>query len=169
MTQRPRFLILVFGLPGTGKTTFAHALSDYLKAEHLNTDVIRDRLGKRSQYNEHTKEFIYDELLRSARFELDKGRGVILDGTFYKESLRKRFTELGSDYGLPVIWVEVCAGEKVIKERISVTRPYSEADFEVYKNIKEAFEPLGEASIQVHSDKEDVQEMIDKTLKQIGK
>ena len=37
--------ILIMGLPGSGKTTLAQALSQVLSAEHLNADKIRERFN----------------------------------------------------------------------------------------------------------------------------
>ena len=43
-------LLVVFGLPGTGKTTFARALAARLGLPHFNTDIIRAELGRKQQY-----------------------------------------------------------------------------------------------------------------------
>lgn len=38
--------ILIMGLPGSGKTTFANNLKGYLKCVHFNADEIRDNIFK---------------------------------------------------------------------------------------------------------------------------
>lgn len=161
-------LIVIFGLPGTGKTTLARALAEALQWPHYNTDIIRDQEGKRQQYDRETKEIIYRKLIESTRDALGTGQGVIVDGTFYREDLREPFRELGRTLGVPVKWVEVHAAEDVVRERVSQPRPYSEADYEVYLKIREAFEPLQEASLQVYTDRESMATMLEKVLKYIG-
>lgn len=157
-------LVVLFGLPGTGKTTIARALSQELGWMHLNTDVIRAGLGKRKQYDEKTKAFIYQKMQDLAETELEGQKGVVLDGTFYRETLRDAFRKLGSRHGIPIRWIEVCAEEGIVRNRVSRQRPYSEADFQVYKKIQEAFEPLHEPCLRVYSDREELPSMIQKSI-----
>ena len=82
-------LIVIFGLPGTGKTTFATLLSNQLGIKHFNTDIIRSLSGKSQQYDEENKAFIYDEMLSLTRLEFEKGKSVIVDATFYKKTEKK--------------------------------------------------------------------------------
>lgn len=162
-------LILVFGLPGTGKTTFARALSERMGLEHLNTDRIRSELGKRRQYGTSDKAFIYSQLLEKTRAALQQGRGMVLDGTFYLKAIRQPFQKLAREYGVPAKWIEVCAGEETVRDRVSVPRPYSEADFGVYQKVKMAFEPLEEPYLRVYSDREGMEEMLAKSLRYLEK
>ena len=164
MKPIPPTLVVVFGLPGTGKTTFARALSQELGWRHLNTDVIRAELGKKKQYDERTKAAVYREMQDLTAKELDLNKGVVLDGTFYRKALRDSFTGLGNTYGIPLKWIEVCADEGIIRNRVARERPYSEADFQVYKKIKKAFEPLGQEALEVFSDREELPVMIRKAI-----
>jgi predicted kinase len=163
-SDRP-ILIVIFGLPGTGKTTFATVLSNQLGIKHFNTDIIRSLLSKSQQYDEENKAFIYDEMLHLTRLEFEKGKSVIVDATFYKKKLRKRFKVLAQEYDVNVKWIEVCAGEEVVKKRVSKKRRYSEADYAVYQMIKSQFEPIQEKYIQLFSGQEEMPDLIEKAIK----
>lgn len=163
-SNRP-ILIIIFGLPGTGKTTFAILLSKQLGIKHFNTDIIRSLSGKSQQYDEENKGLIYNKMLHLTRLEFEKGKSVIVDATFYKRKLRNRFKDLAKEYDVTVKWIEVCAKEDVVKKRISKKRRYSEADYPVYQKIKFQFEPMQEEYIQVYSDQEETPEMIEKVIK----
>ena len=161
-------LIVVFGLPGTGKTTFANALASRLGWAHYNTDIIRSELGKRHQYDEATKAFVYRQMLERTASELEKGKGVVLDGTFYREALREPCRELAEEYNMTLKWVQVLASESVIRDRVTGPRAYSEADFGVYLKIKEQFEALDEHALKLSSDTMQLATMIDRTLKYLS-
>ena len=161
-------LVVVFGLPGTGKTTVARALSEELGWMHLNTDVIRTELGKRQQYDEQTKAGIYKQMLDRTERELKRNKGVVLDGTFYKESLRKPFVQLAGNCGVPLKWIEVRAAREIVRSRVGRERPYSEADFQVYLKILSVFESLDEPHLEVFTDREERREIIRESIRFIN-
>lgn len=153
-------LIMITGLPGSGKTTFAKALADSLNAVHLNTDIIRDSLGRRGKYDETSKSMIYAKMLKQTESYLHRGEDVVVDATFYKATLRKPYKKLAKKYKKQLFWILVTATESVIKERMQQKRQYSEADFSVYLTIKDIYEPLEEGHLILHSDSTSLEKMI---------
>lgn len=145
-------LIMVVGLPGTGKTTFARALAAELEAEHLNSDVLRAELGLRGQYSSVAKARVYGELRCRTESLLQDGKTVIVDATLYREDLRHPYAELAHLTGCAINWIELQTGEDVIRERVAQQRPYSEADLAVYQKIKAGYEPLQDAHLRLATD-----------------
>lgn len=93
-------LVLVGGLPGSGKTTLAGALADELGAVLLSSDRLRKELAgldpaehaaapyRAGIYSpEHTSR-VYDELLRRAEELLARGESVVLDASWSAEHER---------------------------------------------------------------------------------
>ncbi|MEZ5044558.1 MAG: ATP-binding protein [Saprospiraceae bacterium] len=155
-------IILVAGLPGSGKTTFAEALADSLGASHFNTDKIRIALGKTGQYDNATKILVYEQLLAQIRKVLKKKQSVIVDATFYKKALRQPYIALAHQFVTPIKYIEIKASEAVIQQRMQSKRKYSEADFEVYQNIKKQYEPITEPHFVLWSDQLSLAEMVEK-------
>ena len=147
-------LLLITGLPGTGKTTVARAFAALSGATHLNSDVLRRELGLMGHYSQEDKEKVYIALLQRAREALLDGKTVVVDSTFYKESIRAPFRALATECGVPLRWVEVQAGEQTLYARLSRPRPDSEADFQVYEKIRDQFEPLPEERLILNTDSE---------------
>jgi predicted kinase len=135
-------LIMVVGLPGTGKSTFSRALAAELDARHLNSDVIRTELNLRGKYSPKDKAKVYEGLKERTEALLNANSTVIVDATLYREDLRRTYAELARRLKCPIHWLELNTGEESIKERVSKQRPYSEADLAVYQKIKTLYEPL---------------------------
>jgi len=147
-------IIIVIGLPGTGKSTFSRGLARHLGALHLNTDIIRDQLQLRGQYDSSTKQLIYATMQEQATTALQQGKRVVLDGTFYQQHLRDNFIAFAKKQGELIKWIELKATEKAIKERVQQKRTYSEADYQVYLKVKAAFEPMQQDCLQLWNDKD---------------
>lgn len=150
-------LVLVCGLPATGKSNLARSLTRKMKAQILNTDIVRKELFEKPAYSDEEKELVYDVTFLIARYLLTNRRNVIIDGTFYKKRLRDRMREIARDVGTRFKIVECICPEDVIRKRMvrraerKVT--LSDADLEVYEKIKAEFEPIEEDHIVVHTDR----------------
>ncbi|MEW5996590.1 MAG: AAA family ATPase [Candidatus Micrarchaeota archaeon] len=136
-------LILIAGLPGTGKSRLARELASHTGAAHISSDMIRKELLKERTYSEEEKAFIYGEMVSRVSKALSEGRSVIADATFYKESLRKKMKEAAENAGTDFFIVECTLPEEKVKERLSGKRGGgSEAKFAEYLIVKKAFEPF---------------------------
>ncbi len=160
-------ILIVFGLPGTGKTFFSTHLADEMHAVHINTDVIRNKYNKKGQYDEQTKQFVYDQLQNEMRKHLRNGLDVVLDGTFHKADKRNQIKEEALARDLNLYFIEIKADEALIKKRLEENRPESEANMDVYYKLKTEFEPLEEPHLVLRSGLEDVVEMVATTKQYI--
>lgn len=161
-------IVMVIGLPGAGKTTFAQRLAMALSAKHFNTDIIRDALGKRGQYDPETKSAIYNEMLRQTESTLAAGENVVVDGTFYQKALRAPYAELARQYAADIHWIEIRADEELVRKRVQQKRAYSEADFSVYLKIKAEYEPLEVPHLELWSDQLNLDAMVEQTLRHLN-
>lgn len=162
-------LVLVTGLPGTGKTTFAGALAQALGAIHFNSDGIRETLHLRGHYDEDTKKRVYEQLEKTTASALLKGEKVVVDATFYKKQLRESYRELADQTGSYFFIIELQADEQVIRQRVSKQRPLTDADFSVYMDIKRIYEPITEPHLIIRSDENELDKMVEKTLEWISR
>ena len=135
-------LILIAGLPGTGKTTIAKAFAKKQGALHFNSDQIRRELGLWGSYRPEDKARVYKELFSRTKDALASGKTVVVDSTFYRAELRRPFVELAENQGVEIKWVLATAPEKTLRQRVSAPRPDSEANEAVLEKIQAEFEPL---------------------------
>jgi aminoglycoside phosphotransferase family enzyme/predicted kinase len=139
-------LILMTGLPGTGKSTVARSLARELGASVLSTDRIRAERPGRPRFSDRAKGGVYERMFDRAARRLEAGERVVLDGTFYLERLRHEGAAVGRKMGLPVFLVEVVAPVRLVKQRMEhrlrASRGRPPAAFEVHGYIRRRFEPV---------------------------
>ncbi len=152
----PPVLLVLCGLPGTGKSTIAHAVERALGAVVLSSDLLRKRLfglepterwrggvGAGPYTSEWTTR-TYDALCSQAAAHLDGGRSVIVDATFPVASWRARFLTLASERHVPARVLHVVAPDAVVEERLAArahdASAVSDADLAVFRHAADRFE-----------------------------
>jgi predicted kinase len=148
-------LILICGLPATGKSTVARRLAKALRAEVLRTDIIRKDLIKNPKYSEEEKKQVYSTVFLIADYLIKADVNVIIDGTFYRESLRNRAREIAKKRGKRFFLIETRCPEKTVLKRLEGRkrnlRSLSDADVEVYYKIKDLFEEIEGEHIEIET------------------
>ncbi len=155
-------IVIVFGLPGSGKSYFASGLSTLINAEYINSDQVRKHMPDKRTYSLNEKLSVYHEMLLKMKEFLKQKRNLVLDATFYKNDIRKKFMDEAEQNG-GIKFIEVIADEALIRERLKTPRVDSDADFEVYKLIKEQWEPLYGLHLILRSTNDNIDEMLLKT------
>ncbi len=160
-------IVVVSGLPGTGKSYFSGRLAGKTGAVHLNTDVIREKMHKQGKYDSVTNQQVYDRLEKEMAEKVSMGNDVVIDGTFRKRSHREQFRKRAGEEGVPVFFIEMQAGDQTVRERLRKSREHSEADYRVYLKLKSRFDPYAEQRLVLRSDRLSTDEMIGKAKKYI--
>ncbi|MGW0228390.1 bifunctional aminoglycoside phosphotransferase/ATP-binding protein [Actinopolymorpha singaporensis] len=159
-------LVMVGGLPGTGKSTVAGALANRLGAVVLRTDQIRreqrtprlpaprgdtDALRGpsgygRGRYTPARVHAAYRELLTRARRLLARGDSVVLDATWNDAAQRDAARRLARDTSSTLTEVRCVAPVEVAEQRIRErVGDLSEATVEVARRMARTYAPWPEA------------------------
>lgn len=155
-------ILIFFGLPATGKTYLSEKAAKEFDAAHLNTDIIRKKINLQGKYDEQSKQIVYDHMLQEMASQVNKNQLVIVDGTFQKEMHRKQYLKKAKELKQELYFIEMRAKEETISERMKSDRKHSEADFNVYQNIKRSFEYMSEPHLILWTDVFTVTELINK-------
>jgi len=148
-------LILVGGLPGTGKSALAKTLAQHAGFRVIGSDVVRKELAGvgrgecRSKFGQgiYTAEWTkrtYVECLHRAEELLFQGERVLVDANFREESWRRAFLEAATRWGVPGAFLLCRVAPDVVRTRLaSRGDEVSDADWPVYLKAADAWEEPG--------------------------
>ncbi len=117
-------LVVVGGLPGTGKSTLAAALGERCGWAVLRSDVVRKEIAGGSSvspdvlYTDEMTAATYDELLRRARRLLEMGETVVLDASWTSGSWRAQARQLAVDTVADAVELRCDVDRDVAAERL---------------------------------------------------
>lgn len=157
-------IIIVCGLPGSGKSFFASKLAAKLHAPYISSDRTRKELNALGHYSFTDKMSIYQAMNKIAEQDLAAGKSVVIDATFYHHTMREVFIELGKQRQIPVFFICIQATEALTKKRLSSVRPDSEADYPVFIKIKNQFENLDMPYLKLQSEDDNIDSMLNQAI-----
>lgn len=157
-------VVIVCGLPGSGKSYFASNLASVLHAEYISSDKLRKELGALGKYSLGDRLAIYDEMVKVVSELLKQKQTVVVDATFYLDSMRRVFQSRVRQWCSEICCIHVFADESLVRERLTKPRMDSEADFKAYLYIKDQFEKIEGPHLEIESTDDNLTSMLDKAI-----
>jgi predicted kinase len=147
--KRPA-LVLVGGLPGTGKSTLARGLAAAANFAPIRSDEVRKELAGVPRHERaagfYTREWterVYGECLRRAGEILRDGGRAIVDASFATDRHRRTFLTTARQLGVPAVLLVCRAPEELVRERLRLRRgDVSDAGWEVFEGMRDRWDEL---------------------------
>lgn len=162
--SRPTIMV-VCGMPGSGKSTIAGELAKALGIKVFASDIIRKELFhippseevdvpfEQGIYSQGATSLTYGRLLLQAQEELERGGSIILDATYGSRHERSEVVRLARDVDVNIIFVECRCNEEMLKSRLlkrKGTSSVSDARIHHFEHLKARFEPLDDIPDEMH-------------------
>ena len=163
-------LVVVSGLPGTGKSYFCDKLARRLPLVILESDALRKVLFLPPSYSSKESSQLFQAVHRLIERLLKKGISLILDGTNLSERHREYLYSIADRLDARLVLVRVEAPPEVVlgrlKSRLKDSRSKSDADWVVYQRMKTSVERIRRKHYAVETSR-DITPVLDKIVKEV--
>jgi predicted kinase len=156
-----RGIVLVGGLPGSGKSFFASRLAETAGAIYLSSDKLRKAMAASGKYARADKLAVYRALALRTEEALKKNTWVVVDATFSHRVMRNIFLALATRLSVPGVFIWLYADEVLIKQRLSKPRQDSEADYTVYEALRDQCEAIDTPHTALESTSDNIDTLLE--------
>jgi len=165
-------LIMMSGLPGSGKSHLSQRLAQQLSAVVIESDHVRKALFPEPTYSAQESTIVHRTCQRTMRRLLSKGVRVIFDATNLVEFQREVLYSLAERSGAALLIVRTVAPEQVIRERLEQrkdsTQSASDADWRIYRRMSEREQRIDRTHLCIDTS-HDIDDAVRKIVKTVSR
>jgi predicted kinase len=164
-------VIIVSGLPGTGKSYFCHRLAERLPFIILESDALRKQLFPEPTHSAEESAYLFRAIHYLMEDLLKKGIPVILDATNLTRKHRERLYNIADRLNARLIIVSIKAPPELVQQRLKKRlvkkdpRDNSSADWAVYQKMRSTVDIINRNHFTVDTSK-DITLAIDKIVRE---
>jgi len=165
-------LIVVSGLPGSGKSYFSRRLAERMPLPIIESDAMRRILATRPDYSHGESERLFRACHALISDLLRRGLSIIFDATNLIEYHREQLYRIADNAGAKLILVRVEATPELVQQRLEQRRngvdpnDKSDADWKVYRKMTATAEKIRRNHFAVDTSK-DIAPAIEKIVREV--
>jgi len=167
-------LIVVSGLPGSGKSYFCRKLAQRLSFPILEGDALRKVLFPSPSYSPGESNRLFQACYLLIEELLRRGIALIFDATNLIERHRERLYHIADQTGTKLIIVRVEAPAELVRQRLenrtigASPLDRSEADWKVYQKMESSAQKIRRNHFAVDTSR-DIAPVINKVVREVNR
>ena len=145
-------LVVLLGLPGSGKTTLAHRLTETTDVVVVSRDTIRSAMFPDCRYTAEEKVAAFAAMQEAIRITLSAGRRVCTDGmTFANEADRQAMRRVAADLGVRIHFVFCDCPLEVAQRRVATDTEtvFPDRDAQAVQEVADRFAPVPPGTVRL--------------------
>ena len=164
-------LVIVSGLPGTGKSYFSRKLAERLPSIIVESDALRKQLFQTPSYSAEESHRLFSACHRLIEDFLGSGISVIVDATNLIEHHREPLYRIAQRLQSKLILVQVEAPREVVRQRLKGRaedlnrKDKSDAGWSIYQRMKTRVERISRNYFAVDTSR-DITPVIEKIFRE---
>lgn len=166
-------MAVLSGLPGSGKTTFAHRLAARVPIAILESDALRNALFTQPTHSSKESRRLFNAIHEVAYELLRDGISVLVDATNLREANREKLYDIAEKTDARLVLVSIEAPPEVIRRRLEQRTispdpvEASTADWRAYKRMAPTAEPMSRPHLSINTN-EDIEWALDRLAREIA-
>ena len=166
-------LVILCGLPGTGKSHFARELAHRAPFVWLSSDRTRKLLVDIPSYSRREHRRVFSAMHVLTKGYLRDGYSVVFDATNLNENVRRPLYESADEAGVEPLIIRFTAPSELVRSRLSDRAEgigeasQSDATWDIYSRMAVADQPVPRPHLLV-SGPEDTEAVLLETLRSTG-
>ena len=167
-------LVLLSGLPGTGKSFFARHLVERLPLLVIETDLLRKALFGEPRHTPGESARLFAACHQLTYELLSQGVPILFDATNLQESHREPLYRITQISGAKLILVRTEASPQMVRKRLqqrqqeTAQEDHSSADWQVYQRMRLSADPIRRQHFVVDTSR-DMTPVVDKIVREVNR
>ncbi len=165
-------LIIISGLPGTGKSYFSKQLAERVRFLVVESDALRKTLFSPPSYSFRESTQLFQTIHRLLWELLNKGIPLVLDATNLSERFREQLYSIADRLNVRVILVRIEAPPEVVYRRLESrardAENRSDADWAVYRRMQPSVDKIRRNHYVVDTSR-DITPVLDKIAGEVAR